>query len=56
MAKKKEVAEGKRKVLVLADCAAGKSGQVVELDAAAADALVADGSADDNAAAVAAYE
>jgi hypothetical protein len=54
MAKKQE--GGKRKALLLVDCHAGNSGVVVELDAADVAALVAEGSADDNAAAVAAHE
>jgi hypothetical protein len=45
-----------RKVLVLYDCWAGKSGQVVTLPAADADRLVADGAGDDNAACIAARE
>lgn len=56
MAKKKSAPEGQRKVFLLVDCRVGKCGQVVELDAAEADALVADGSADDNEAAIAAHE
>lgn len=54
MAKKQ--AEGKRKALLLSDCPAGKCGTVVELDAADVALLVANGDADDNEAAVAAYE
>ena len=58
MAKKaaEKAVAGKRKALLLVDCRAGKCGEVVELDAAVVAALVADGSADDNAAAVAAHE
>jgi hypothetical protein len=56
MAKKEAKPEGKRKALLLVDCRAGKCQQVVELDAAEIAALVADGVADDNQAAVAAYE
>lgn len=55
MSKKQETKpSGKRKVLLLVDCRAGKCGQVVELEASEAAALVADGVADDNEAAVAA--
>lgn len=57
MAKKQEAkAEGKRMALLLVDCRSGKCGQVVELEAADVAALVAEGVADDNAAAVAAHE
>jgi hypothetical protein len=56
MAKKEAKPEGARKALLLVDCRAGKCQQVVELDAAEIAALVADGVADDNPAAVAAYE
>jgi hypothetical protein len=55
MAKKKEEA-GSRKALLLVDCRAGKCGQVVELESDEIAALVADGAADDNAAAIAANE
>jgi len=55
MAKKKS-AEGKRKAFLLVDCRAGKCGQVVELDSAEVVALVANGEADDNEAAIAAHE
>jgi hypothetical protein len=55
MAKKDAKPEGTRKALLLVDCWAGKCATVVELDAAQIAALVADGSADDNPAAVAAY-
>ena len=54
MAKKQE--SGKRKALLLVDSHAGKCGAVVELDAADVAALVAEGLADDNVAAVAAHE
>ena len=56
MAKKEAKPAGQRKALLLVDCHAGKCQQVVELDAAEIAALVAEGVADDNAAAVAAYE
>lgn len=55
MAKKKS-AEGSRKVFLLVDCWAGKCGQVLELDAAAVESLVASGEGDDNEAAIAAHE
>jgi hypothetical protein len=54
MAKKKN--EGTRKVFLLVDCRAGKCGQVVELDSAEVEALVANGEGDDNEAAIAAHE
>lgn len=53
---KKNSTGADRKVLVLVDCALGKSGEVISLSAADADDAVASGACDDNAAAVAAHE
>ncbi len=53
---KKNPESATRKVLVLYDCWAGKSGQVVTLPAADAGRLLADGAGDDNDASVAAHE
>lgn len=56
MAKKNLDSTGDRKVRVLVDCWAGKSGQTVTLPAADVDRLVAEGAGDANPAAVAAGE
>lgn len=48
--------QGKRKVLVLVDCWAGKSGQVVELDGGEVARLLEEGCGDDTPANIAAHE
>lgn len=53
MSKKPAAPSGKIKVRILVDCAAGKCNTVVEVDASEAHSLVANGEADDSAAAVA---